>query len=195
MDTLAERHFPSAARSRNLGPATTYEGPTMATIDAILVRATERPASTALNAAGMILSYALAAYIAYILLWYLPFKFYPESYLFQVLEDWAGRPWVEPYFRYLTGGVEAVASLLLFVPGLQVAGAAVAFGTMTGAIFLHAFTPLGIDPYNDGGKLFTEACTLWVFSLAILFLRRDEILPLLKRLATDPRLARVRGEP
>jgi hypothetical protein len=166
----------------------------MTTIDAFLIRATERPATTTWGAAGVILPYALAAYIAYILLWYLPFKFYPDSYLFQVLEDWAGLPWFEPYFRYLTGGVEAVASLLLFIPGLQVAGAAAAFGTMTGAIFFHVFTPLGIDPYNDGGKLFTEACTLWVFSLAILFMRRDEILPLLKRLATDPRLVRVRRE-
>ena len=162
----------------------------MATTQSLLTRAAERP----LAAASAALPWLLAAYIAYILLWYLPFKFYPESYLFQVLEDWAGLPWFEPYFRYLTGGVEAVASLLLFIPGLQVAGAAVAFATMTGAIFFHVFTPLGIDPYNDGGKLFTEACTLWAFSLAILFLRRDEILPLLKRLATDPRLARLTAE-
>jgi hypothetical protein len=167
----------------------------MATAQSFLTRAAERPLPAALTAASVALPWLLAAYIAYILLWYLPFKFYPDSYLFQVLEDWAGLPWFEPYFRYLTGGVEAVASLLLLVPGLQVAGAAVAFGTMTGAIFLHVFTPLGIDPYNDGGKLFTEACTLWVFALAILFLRRGEILPLLKRLATDPRLARVRRQP
>ena len=166
----------------------------MATTQSLLTRAAERPLPTALTAASVVLPWLLAVYIAYILLWYLPFKFYPDSYLFQVLEDWAGLPWFEPYFRYLTGGVEAVASLLLFIPGLQVAGAAAAFGTMTGAIFFHVFTPLGIDPYNDGGKLFTEACTLWVFSLAILFMRRDQILPLLKRLATDPRLVRVRRE-
>ena len=84
-----------------------------------------------------------------------------------------------------------MASLLLFIPGLQVAGAAVAFGTMTGAIFFHVFTPLGIDPYNDGGKLFTEACTVWAFAVAILVMRRREILPLLARLATDPRLPRI----
>lgn len=152
-------------------------------------RAGERPAHALLALGSLVLPYLLAAYIAYILLWYLPFKFAPDSYLFQVLEDWAGLPWFEPHFRYVTGGVEAVASLLLFIPGLQVAGAAVAFGTMTGAIFFHVFTPLGIDPYNDGGKLFTEACTLWAFSLAILVLRRHEILPLLRRLVIDPRVA------
>jgi uncharacterized membrane protein YphA (DoxX/SURF4 family) len=166
----------------------------MTTIDAILVRATERPGRTALRAASVILPYALAAYIAYILLWYLPFKFYPDSHLFQVLEDSVGLPWFEPYFRYFTGGVEAVAALLLLIPGLQVAGAAVAFGTMAGAICFHLFTQLGIDPYNDGGTLFKEACTNLVFSAAILVLRRHEILPLLRRLVTDPRFVRFLHE-
>ena len=82
-----------------------------------------------------------------------------------------------------------MASLLLFIPGLQVAGAAVAFGTMAGAISFHLLTPLGIDPYHDGGTLFKEACTNLVFSAAILVIRRHEILPLLRRLVTDPRVA------
>jgi len=162
----------------------------MTTIDAILVRAAERPGGTALRVGSVILPWALAAYVAYILLWYLPFKFYPDSYLFQVLEDAVGLPWFDPYFRYFTGGVEAVAVLLLLIPGLQVAGAAVAFGTMAGAIGFHLFTPLGIDPYHDGGTLFKEACTNLVFSAAILAIRRHEILPLLRRLVTDPRFVR-----
>lgn len=159
----------------------------MTTIEGILMRATARPGCTTLRAASLFLPYALAAYIVYILLWYLPFKFYPDSYLFQVLEDSLGLPWFEPYFRYFTGGVEGVACLLLVIPGLQVAGAAVAFATMAGAITLHLTTALGVDPYNDGGTLFKEACTNLVFAAAILILRRDEILPLLRRLATDPR--------
>jgi hypothetical protein len=60
---------------------------------------------------------------------------------------------------------------------------------MAGAIGFHLFTPLGIDPYNDGGTLFKEACTNVAFSAAILVMRRHEILPLLRRLVTDPRLA------
>ena len=153
----------------------------------ILTRAADRPLPTALLLARVALPWVLAAYIVYILMWYLPFKFYPDSYLFQVLEDSLGLPWFEPYFRYFTGGVEAVACLLLVIPGLQVAGAAVAFATMAGAITLHLTTALGVDPYNDGGTLFKEACTNLVFAAAILTLRRDEILPLLRRLATDPR--------
>ena len=83
-----------------------------------------------------------------------------------------------------------MACLLLVIPGLQVAGAAVAFATMGGAIMLHLFTALGVDPYNDGGTLFKEACTNLVFAAIILFLRRDEILPLVRRLVTDPRAVR-----
>jgi hypothetical protein len=150
---------------------------------------------TARTVAWLALPYLLAAYIAYILLWYLPFKFYSESYLFQVLEDSLGVPWFEPWFRYFTGGVEAVTALLLFIPGLQVAGAALAFATMGSAICLHLFTALGIDPYNDGGTLFKEACTNLVFAAAILALRRDEILPLARRLVTDPRAVRILAGP
>ena len=157
----------------------------------ILSRAVDRPLPTAFLLARAALPWVLAAYIVYILMWYLPFKFYPDSYLFQVLEDSLGLPWFEPYFRYFTGGVEAVACLLLVIPGLQVAGAAVAFATMAGAITLHLTTALGVDPYNDGGTLFKEACTNLVFAGIILVLRRDEILPLLRRLVTDPRYVRL----
>ena len=163
----------------------------MSTLEAIQGRIRMQPAATALAGASFLLPYLLAAYIVYILLWYLPFKFYPDSYLFQVLEDSLGLPWFEPYFRYFTGGVEAVACLLLVIPGLQVAGAAVAFATMAGAITLHLTTALGVDPYNDGGTLFKEACTNLVFAGIILVLRRDEILPLLRRLVTDPRYVRL----
>ena len=67
-------------------------------------RAPERPLPTAMLAARVALPWLLAAYIVYILLWYLPFKYYPDSYLFQVLEDSLGLPWFEPWFRYFTGG-------------------------------------------------------------------------------------------
>jgi hypothetical protein len=157
----------------------------------LVARFAEQPLPTAVLLGRIALPWALAAYIAYILLWYLPFKFYPDSYLFQVLEDSLGLPWFEPYFRYFTGCVEGVTCLLLVIPGLQVAGAAVAFVTMASAITLHLTTALGVDPYNDGGTLFKEACTNLAFAGTILILRRDEILPLLRRLVTDPRYVRL----
>lgn len=167
----------------------------MNVITALVSRSTAKPLPTTFLAGQVALPYLLALYCAYIFLWYLPFKFAPDSYLFQVLEDWAGLPWFEPYLRYFTGGVEAVAALLLVIPGLQVAGAAVALGTMSGAILFHVGTPLGIDPFNDGGKLFTEACTVWIFSAAILVMRRHEIVTVLRMLGTDRRLQRLVDEP
>ena len=146
--------------------------------------------SSLLGQLGIALPYLLSLYIVYILLYYLPFKFAPDSFLFQTLEDWAGFEWVEPYFRYLTGGVEAVTCLLLLLPGLQVAGAALTVATMGAAIALHLFTPLGIDPYGDGGVLFKEACTNLVLGAVILWIRRRELLPLLRFLLVDPRQRR-----
>lgn len=136
------------------------------------------------------LSYLMAIWIAYILLYYLPFKFAGESFLFQVLEDWAGRPWVEPYFRYFTGAVEGLTVLLLLVPGLQVLGAGMALATMGTAVLLHLLTPLGVDPYNDGGRLFIEACTNTVLAAGILAIRRREIVPLARVILLDPQLRR-----
>ncbi len=137
-----------------------------------------------------VLPYLLAIFIAYVFLRYLPFKFAKGSHLFQVLEDWSGLPWFEPHGRYLTGGAELLACILLFIPRLQVAGGLLALGLMTGAIFFHVATPLGIDPYNDGAKLFKQAVGVWFSGLAIAFIRRDEILPLLKYLLGDPKLSR-----
>lgn len=144
----------------------------MTSLDRLTRRLADRPAIGL--RLRLVLPYAMAAYIVYILLWYLPFKFAPDSFLFSVIAKWVGIPGFEPYFRYFTGGVEVVACLLLVIPGLQVAGAAVALATMTGAIFFHLFTPLGIDPYHDGGTLFKEACTNWVFALGILVIRRRD---------------------
>src|SRR5690348_14862163 len=91
----------------------------------------------------------LAAYTAYIFIYYLQFKFtgHPGSTeLFTILTDWLGFPGHEKAMRIGTGIAELVASILLFVPALQVLGAALALCIMTGAIFFHLVSPLGIDP-------------------------------------------------
>ena len=145
------------------------------------------PGATIIGRIGYkILPWALALFCAFVFLRYISYKYAPGSHLFQVIEDWSGVAWVEPYFRYITGGVELLACLLLFIPRTQVAGAAVALGTMTGAIFLHVFTPLGIDPYNDGAQLFMQAVGVWFSSVIILYIRRNEIIPLIRFLVVDP---------
>ena len=53
---------------------------------------------------------------------------------------------------------------------------------MTGAVSFHLFTPLGVDPNNDGGGLFAAACTIWATSIVLLIIRRKAILGLLQDL-------------
>ena len=50
-----------------------------------------------------------------------------------------------------------------------------AFGIITGAIFFHLFTPLGID-VGDGGVLFAMACGVWASATALLFLNKEIVL-------------------
>lgn len=134
----------------------------------------------------------LSGWIAYVYLWYLQYKFFghPGSVdLFTTLTDWLGLHGHEKAMRIGTGSAELLAAILLFIRPAQVAGAAFSLALMTGAIFFHAVSPLGIDPYGDGGVLFKEACVTWAASLAILAIRREEALAQLERLPFVGRLA------
>ncbi|HCJ18627.1 MAG TPA: hypothetical protein DHV57_14565, partial [Hyphomonas sp.] len=61
------------------------------------------------------------------------------------------------FSQYVIGSAELVASTLLLIGlvsalrRLQTLGALIATAVMTGAVSFHLFTPLGIDPNNDGG--------------------------------------------
>lgn len=90
------------------------------------------------------------------------------------------------FSQYVIGSAELVASVLLLI-GLfsrfikfGVLGNLIALGVMTGAVSFHLFTPLGIDPNNDGGLLFVMAVLVWFSQLIMLWLRRDVLLGLLK---------------
>jgi uncharacterized membrane protein YphA (DoxX/SURF4 family) len=129
-------------------------------------------------------AWVLAVFIAYIFIYYLQFKFtgHPGSVeLFTTLTDWLGLHGHEKFMRIGTGSMELVASVLLFIPATQVVGAALALAIMSGAIFFHLVSPLGIDPYGDGGVLFKEACAVWLSSLAILAIRRRQAAALAER--------------
>lgn len=115
--------------------------------------------------------------VAAILLQTLFFKFTgaPESkYIFETV---GGEPWL----RYGTGVAELIASLLLLFGPSIVAGAALAFGVMLGAIGSHLFTPLGIDVQGDGGLLFGMAVAVALASAVLLWLRQGELRALLGR--------------
>jgi uncharacterized membrane protein YphA (DoxX/SURF4 family) len=131
----------------------------------------------ALSPSGRILPWALAAWIFYVFVWYLQYKFTGHDgsvMLFTILTDWLGFHGYEKVMRIGTGSAELVAAILCFVPRLRAVGAAMTTGIMSGAIFFHVVSPLGIDPYHDGGKLFKEACATWLAGTLLLWLSRDQ---------------------
>jgi uncharacterized membrane protein YphA (DoxX/SURF4 family) len=145
-----------------------------------------------------IVPWLLSAFIAYIFIYYLQYKFTGHQGsvdLFTTLTDWLGFHGHEKAMRIGTGSAELVASILLFVPRTQVVGAALSVGIMTGAIFFHLVSPLGVDPYGDGGVLFKQACGVWVSGLVILVIRRDEALALAAHLPIVGGVIRARFAP
>ena len=132
---------------------------------------------------GMV-AWALAAFIAGIFINYLRFKFTGDDgsvWLFTILTHWLGFDGHEKLMRIGVGSMELIASVLLFIPATQVVGAALSLGIMSGAIFFHLVSPLGVDPYGDGGVLFKEACGVWLSSLVILAIRRQRAVELAER--------------
>ncbi len=126
---------------------------------------------------ALVLPWVLALGIAYVFVWYLQYKFTGADgsvWLFTVLTDWLGFHGHEKVMRIGVGTAELVASILVLYRRTQVIGGAMAACIMTGAIFFHLVSPLGVDPYEDGGRLFTEACLVWIAGIVIVWLRRDE---------------------
>ena len=107
---------------------------------------------------------------AVILLQTLYFKFSaaPESiYIFSKLG-------MEPWGRIGTGILELIAGTLLLIPATTLFGALLATGLMTGAIFFH-ITKLGIIVQDDGGQLFIYALLVFVSSIALIIIYRNDL--------------------
>jgi uncharacterized membrane protein YphA (DoxX/SURF4 family) len=147
----------------------------------------------------------LTLYVAFVFIQSLFFKFTgsPETvYIFQgKLDPWAaslGFPGVFApggiFSAHVVGSFELVASVLLIAGALmtrqravQVLGALMGLGVISGAIFFHLFTPLGVavvntDGSSDGGELFMLACGVWVACALLLAIRRKVWLGWLARL-------------
>ena len=130
------------------------------------------------NRTKNIATFVLSVYIAFVFVQSLFYKFTGSDesiFIFSTLRDWSGIGLFEPAGRWIIGSAELVASILLFVPGLTIFGAALAIGIMTGAISFHLFTPLGVEILGDGGELFMLACGVWISGWVILWLRRDDV--------------------
>ncbi len=144
----------------------------------------------------------LSIYVIVIFVQSLFFKFTDSvetQYIFRTLDAWGASLGFPGLFahkgifsQYVVGTTELIASALLLVGLLsgksliRVMGAAVSLGVISGAIFFHLFTPLGVQVLNadgtkDGGELFALACGVWVSSAIILLFHRGFILETLSK--------------
>lgn len=138
----------------------------------------------------------LSIVIAFVFLQSLPFKFtnsLETQHIFTTLAEWSGLVWFGTYGGYIIGAAELIAAILLFTP-LRALGALMAVGIMSGAIFFHLFTPLGIvmphfdattglQTGDDGGILFMMACATWVCALALVIMDLKQSDSTIKKLA------------
>jgi uncharacterized membrane protein YphA (DoxX/SURF4 family) len=88
---------------------------------------------------------------------------------------------MEPWGRIGTGVLELIASILILYPKTTAFGALLAIGLMGGAIWFH-LSKLGISVKNDGGQLFIYAITVFVSSVILLFVYRNDVLSYTKKL-------------
>ncbi len=149
------------------------------------------------------LLWGLTLYIAFVFIQSLFFKFSnsPETqYIFGTLNGWGASLGFPGLFapsgifsQYVVGTAELVASALLLGgllagrPLLHGLGALMGLGVISGAIFFHLFTPLGVQVLNtdgtlDGGQLFALACGVWIASAIIAWLRREALLDTVQQL-------------
>lgn len=141
---------------------------------------------------------AISLFAAAVFIDSLRYKFtdHPKTQeIFGRLDGWAGSLGLPGLFghtglfsQYVIGSAELVTSTLLIVgllprfTRLNAVGALVGFAVMSGAVNFHLWTPLGIDPNHDGGGLFAAACTIWVTSVVLMIIRRNELLGLARDL-------------
>jgi len=141
----------------------------------------------------------MAVYIAFVFLQSLAFKgaeLFGEKaditvYIFSTIGDWMaslGAVKLGALFAakggLAIGFAELIASILLLIPKTRVYGALMAFGIISGAIFFHVFTPLGLFPYTDLScleagcpkeyALFFMAVGVWICSAAIMMIKRKD---------------------
>lgn len=147
---------------------------------------------------GRIFIWAGSLFISAIFLDSLRFKFtgHPTPrHIFETLREWSGIGLFYPAGPWVIGLGELLSSILLVAAPIallamkkqpladlsQFGGALIALGIMSGAIFFHLFTPLGVEtpvewlngtPTKFSPALFYSACASWVFAASILFLRR-----------------------
>ncbi|MFT4629746.1 MAG: hypothetical protein ACI8PV_000860 [Dinoroseobacter sp.] len=134
--------------------------------------------------------YALITYVIFVFVQSLFFKFNGSEetdIIFSTIAQWMNNvglsfiaPIVESVGGLVIGSTELIASILLLFAGTLKFGAALGLLVISGAIFFHLFTPLGINRVvdaagnTDGGILFFMACGVWVSYALIYMMARTE---------------------
>lgn len=136
-----------------------------------------------------IVTWALSLFVAFIFVQSMFFKFSGAEetvIIFSTIAGWMssiGLPAVVSnlfgeFGAYGVGVTELVAAVLILIPATRTLGAGISLLVISGAIFFHLFTPLGIDRVidqagtTDGGALFFTAVAVWVASAAIIGMAR-----------------------
>ncbi len=135
--------------------------------------------------------WVLVLFICFVFIQSLFFKFAGSEetvIIFNTIADWMSGigafAWAAEGFRTYGGNTvgitELIASILLLIPRTRLYGAILALIVISGAIFFHLFTPLGVvrtidaAGNTDGGALFFMACGVWVASAITIYLNRDK---------------------
>ncbi|MEM6301402.1 MAG: hypothetical protein AAF680_08030 [Pseudomonadota bacterium] len=135
-----------------------------------------------------IVSWVLAIYVAFVFVQSLFFKFSGSEetvIIFGTIADWmssVGLSAIAQPFRdhggNAVGTSELIASALILIPRTRLYGALIAICVISGAIFFHLFTPLGVVRTinaagdTDGGVLFFMACGVWLASAGLIYLHK-----------------------
>ncbi|MFT4712639.1 MAG: putative membrane protein YphA (DoxX/SURF4 family) [Paraglaciecola sp.] len=141
---------------------------------------------------------AMVLYISVVFIQALRFKFTDSVetlHIFSTLNIWAYDTFgIEGLFlppgifnAYVVGTSELIASIVMLTglfstrKYLIPIGALMSWGIISGAIFFHLFTPLGVNVLGDGGILFTSACGIWLMSSAIILMNKEHIIALISK--------------
>ncbi len=121
-----------------------------------------------------------------------------SRHIFMTVGEFLGIGIFEPYGRYLIGTAELVAAILLLIPRSQVYGAIIAIGVLSGAIFFHLASPLGVVVrWTENGvaqqddTLFILAVTSFVAAWIVVWFRRQALSRLLTALTRSEQVQTV----
>ena len=161
---------------------------------------TARAPAVARDLPVAIASWGIAAWTGYVFLGSLPYKFadHPDTrHIFSTIGDWLGGflgsgagALFTRFGAYGVGAFELLTTLVLFAPAalwlvgralgrrvgpdratLHAAGGLLAGAVMSGAVFFHLASPLGVvvlhEGESDGGSLFRAAVSILALGLVL----------------------------